>query len=112
MKYVSAAQAFKFENGLTCTAFEYNTEHTGINIARIEISGRYPDAGSAVNRVVTELVYVESGTGTVAIGDARISLQKGDVISIDPGESASWEGNLTLIIACTPAWSPDQYEMI
>lgn len=112
MKFVSGVQAQKFENGASCTAFEYETGHSDINIARIEISGRYPITGSAINSAVTEMVYVESGRGAVTVNGVRTALQGGDVVSIERDEQVHWEGILTLIIACTPAWSPEQYKTV
>ncbi len=103
-------EAHKYENGPTCVAFEYETGNPDINIARVEISGRYPETGYAANTAVTELVYVESGTGMVTVEDKHTTLNKGDVVLIEKGEQVYWEGTLTLIIACTPAWYPEQYE--
>jgi len=111
MKYISKDQTTRHESSPACTAFEYDTGSKDINIARIEINGRYPESGCAVNTLVTEIVYVESGSGVVIVGDENIELATGDVIQIDRGEQVYWEGTLTLIIACTPAWYPEQYQV-
>ncbi len=110
MKIVRGTDAKRFENASSCTAFEFQTGNQDINLARIEITGRYPLEGSAVNNTVTELVYVEEGEGDVSINNEVASLKKGDVILIEKGERVWWEGGLTLIISCTPAWTSDQYK--
>jgi mannose-6-phosphate isomerase-like protein (cupin superfamily) len=111
MKHVSKYQTRKYENSSTCTAFEYETANRNINIARIEITGRYPENGSAINTVATEVVYVEEGAGIVSVNGEQVELRKGDVIHIEKNEQVYWEGTLTLIIACTPAWYPEQYKI-
>lgn len=83
-----------------------------INIARIEITGRYPKRGSAVNKKVKELVYVESGKGLVSVNGVATPLNKGDVVFIEENELVWWEGKMTLIISCAPAWTKDQYEVL
>lgn len=109
MRIVRSVDAKRFENGPVCTAHEYETGDTDINIARVEISGRYPAEGSAVNTEVKELVYVESGNGEVSINGIVHTIQKGDVISVEKDEKVFWDGVMTLIIACAPAWTPGQY---
>jgi mannose-6-phosphate isomerase-like protein (cupin superfamily) len=110
MKIVRSGEAQKFENAASCTAFEYDTHDTDINIARVEIRGRYPLSGSAMNTLVKELVYIEEGSGKVVINSVESAIEKGDVILIEKGERVFWDGTMTLIIACAPAWSPQQYE--
>lgn len=86
MRIVPSAEAKRFENAATCAAFEYDTGDTGINVAHIEISGRYPLAGSAANTAVTELVYVESGSGTVTVDGVEHAIACGDVLSLEQYE--------------------------
>lgn len=112
MKIVRADEAERYENAQTCTAFEYPTNDSKLNIARVEVSGRYPLSGSAVNKEVTELVYVASGEGRVSVNGTVEALSAGDVILIEPGEEIWWEGNLTLIISCSPPWTLEQYKAI
>jgi len=110
MKLVRAEDATRFENAESCVAYEYETGDLDINIARIEIVGRYPLEGFAVNTQVTELVYVESGRGQVCVDGIVHAINKGDVLSIQKGEKVSWNGTMTLVIACAPTWTPEQYE--
>lgn len=110
MKLVKQSDAVEYKNAPTCVAYEYETSTPDINIARIEISGRYPESGTAVNTKVTELVYVAAGTGIVCCDGVSTDLAEGDVLSIAPSERIFWEGQMTLIIACAPAWTLDQYQ--
>lgn len=112
MKIVRSHEAQRFENAASCIAFEYDMHDTAINIARVEIKGRYPLEGSAMNTLVKEFVYIEEGSGKVVINDAESLLQKGDVVLIEKGERIFWDGAMVLIIACAPAWSPQQYKLV
>jgi quercetin dioxygenase-like cupin family protein len=112
MQIVRSDDARKYENADTCVAFEYETEDPDINIARVEVSGRYPIEGAAKNTLVKELVYVESGSGEVSIDGIPYVIAKGDVVSIEKGEEVFWNGVMTLVIACAPAWTPEQYEHV
>jgi len=109
MRFVRASNAKRFKNAETCTAYEYETGSKDINIARIEIRGRYPLEGGAVNNEVSELVYVEQGEGNVSVNGILSGLCTGDVILIEKGEEVLWEGTLDLIISCAPAWTKEQY---
>lgn len=109
MKIVRMSEASRYESAPTCIAFEYETGGSDINVARVEIRGRYPVEGSAVNNEVRELVYVIKGSGTVCIDGVTLKLSEGDVVAIEKGEAVFWEGELTLVIACAPAWAPEQY---
>ena len=113
MQLIHFFEAKQYENAPSCTAYEYDTEGEDINIARIEIHGRYPLEGNAVNETVKELVYVEAGEGSISVnGGKPFILNKGDVLCIDAGETFYWEGSMILIISCTPAWTPEQYRLI
>lgn len=112
MKVVRKDEAERHADGEVFVAYEYHTQDPDINTARIEIKGRYPRTGSMRNTKVKELVYVESGTGTVSINGVQESLEAGDVVFFESGESVVWEGDFVLITTCTPAWSKDQHEFL
>lgn len=111
MEIMKSGEVIELQSARTCTAFEYPTKDPDANVARIWINGRYPLRGSSVNREVKEVVYVESGEGTVTVEGAITTLAPGDVVILEKGESMSWEGNMVLIIFCSPAWHPGQYEI-
>lgn len=112
MKHIPFQNRHASQNSDTCTAFEYPLSEHEIDMAVVEIKGRYPDSGRAVNTVAKEIALVIEGSGKISIENTDISLSKGDVVYIEPNERIFWEGNLTLAISCTPAWSKDQYEYV
>jgi len=112
MKILKSQQAQEFKNGDTCTAFEYPLEEKSINIAVIKLKGRYPETGQAMNTECKEIAYVTEGSGKVSVEDKTIEVNKGDVVLIEPGEKFYWDGELTMLMPCTPAWTPEQYKHI
>ena len=61
------------------------------------------------NTKVEEIVYVESGEGSVSIDGVIQNIKQGDVILYKQNERVFWEGELILITACTPAWTVEQH---
>lgn len=112
MQIVHAKDAKRIEQGTVFVAHEYATSAADINTARIELRSRYPETGTMRNTQVKEIAYVEAGVGTVTINGVPNNIAKGDVILYEKGEEVFWEGELTLIISCTPAWSADQFEFL
>lgn len=110
MKIVRQIEAVAIANSATCTAYEYATNTPTVNVARVVVTGRYPEEGWARNTAVDEVVYVAEGQGHLQTEGSSHSLSPGDVVSIQKGEAVAWEGTLTLIIAAAPAWYPEQYE--
>jgi mannose-6-phosphate isomerase class I len=108
MEHVKKQDAQKHQNSPNCIVYEYVTKNPEINIALVEISGRYPAEADTINHECTELGYVVKGSGTLVTQTQTAHLSMGDVILIPHGEKYHWEGNLTLIIAATPAWHPGQ----
>lgn len=112
MKFIKQTASIPHENSATCTAYEYETNETTINGARIVLSGRYPETGQAVNTISKELVYVLQGQGQAFIKDQRVSLAIGDQLLIEPNEPYYFDGHMELYIACSPAWQPEQHQHI
>jgi mannose-6-phosphate isomerase-like protein (cupin superfamily) len=111
MKIVHQDQTEKLKNSETCFATEYPLGDKDINGAIIELTGRYPDKGRVVNLECKEMSYVIKGSGKVAVEDKAINLKEGDLILIEPKEKYFWEGSLTLFVACSPAWRPEQHQI-
>ena len=112
MKIIHKNQTEKRKNGENCLAAEYPMVDKDINGAVIEINGRHPDNGRAVNLKCKMLSYVISGKGKVVVEGEEINLDEGDAILIEPGEKYFWQGDLKLFISSTPAWSPEQYKEV
>jgi mannose-6-phosphate isomerase-like protein (cupin superfamily) len=110
MKIVRKNETKIFKNSEVCTAIEYSMEDKDINKAVIELIGRYPDKGRAMNEKCKEMAYVIKGSGRVMVDEKEIKLKEGDLVLIDPGEKFFWEGNMILFVPCAPAWSHDQYK--
>ena len=99
----------KHENSRQCIAYEYPIDDRDINIAFVEIDGRYPDKGYAINKKVKELVFVLDGSGLITIEKDVYKLEKGDVVLILPNTKFFWNGKLKVLASCAPAWSMEQY---
>jgi mannose-6-phosphate isomerase-like protein (cupin superfamily) len=112
MKFVKKAQAKQFENSPSCFAYEYPLQDEDINGAVIELSGRYPERGLAVNEASKELVYVVKGQGILSVNDEQLDLSEGDMVLILPGEKYFFEGELKMLMPCSPAWRPEQHKII
>src|SRR5690348_1802829 len=112
MEHVTRQNAKRYINSPNCTAFEYTTKNAEINIGVVEIDGRYPSKGYAVNHKCTEIGYILKGSGKLFTEDQIADFSEGDVILIPREEKYYWEGIVTIVIAGTPAWQPNQHEHI
>lgn len=109
---IKKADRVKHQNSQKCTAFEYPLKDKDINVAFIEIKGRYPDNGFVTNEKVKELIFVVEGKGRININNDDYDLGKEDAALILPNEKYYFEGNLKLIVSCAPAWYPEQHKII
>lgn len=98
------------KNSGACTAYEYPMDDKDINVALVDIDGRYPEQGSATNETVKELIFVSHGTGRVVIEGKSHDLSEGDSVLILPNKRYSLEGKLRLVISGSPAWYPEQHK--
>lgn len=97
----------------TVTVNEYNfSGGVDANVARVELRGRYPEKGQAVNTECDEIVYVNRGNGTLFSVGGEVDFKEGDSLCIEKGEAYAWEGKCELIIYCNPAFTPEQHEEI
>ncbi len=112
MKIIHPSETQRFQNSAGCVAVEYPLGDADINGALIELSGREPDAGRAVNLECKELAYIINGSGKVVIEGQEINLNAGDLVLIEPGEKFFWEGKMTIFMPCAPAWYPEQYKKV
>ncbi len=102
----------QFKNGETCEGVVFANENIPHDIATIKITGRYPENDWAMNEIAHELVMVSEGSGSLEFKDGdSLELHTGDAVSVEPGKWFAWNGEMTLIIACSPAFSPDQYKL-
>jgi len=102
----------RFENSPKCIAYEYPLNDKDLNVALVEINGRYPDKGEVTNQVVKELLYVVKGNGKVVIDGAEHKIESGDVVLLLPNQKYFYDGVLTLVVSCSPDWYPEQHKEI
>ena len=111
MKITHAHQAVVRKNSEVCVVTEYPHIDNDLDFAIVKVSGRYPDTKQATNLKCKEIVFIHSGEGTVTINNIPHTLNPGDVVMIEAGELFFWQGNMTLYIACTPAFNIEQHVM-
>ncbi|HCC07790.1 MAG TPA: hypothetical protein DEP72_06510 [Clostridiales bacterium] len=113
MQICHKEEAEKFENASTCMVYEYGKiSDNDINGAVGIINGRYPEEGLVTNEECKELVYVIKGEGKIVITDVEHKLKEGTMILIDKGEKYFFEGQMEILMPCTPAWYPEQHKEI
>lgn len=112
MKFISKEDSEKFEHSDKCTVYEYSFGDKDIDCAIAEISGRYPESGFVVNNECKELIYVLEGEGKVVTRDNVIEFKEGDAFIIESKEQYFWDARCKVLMPCTPAFTPDQYEHI
>lgn len=109
MKKCDANKSIQIKNSDHCVISEYPIDDADINFAIAKITSRYPEIGHATNTICKEIAYVYEGGGKVVVNDIEHTLQSGDVLLILPNEKFYWDGNMTLHISCTPAFTPEQH---
>lgn len=113
MELIKYKDAPKFKNSPNCTATEYDFKNENdFNIAGIELNGRYPEKGYALNKISKELIYVKGGEGMLVSEDQSAQLEPGDAALIQPNEKYYIEGTLQLVISSAPAWHPEQHQNV
>lgn len=100
-----------FENSPVCKGIGYVDGAVNMDIARIELAGRYPERGWVMNETIYEIAYVLEGNGVFITSDREaLEISTGDVLSIVAGKKYAWDGIMTLIVACNPPFDPDQHK--
>lgn len=97
------------EHGIsTFTAYEFSPKDFSLGIS--EVNGRYPQTGTDADMDVSQIWYVVSGSGKVEVNDNTFELSEGDMLHIDKGERFVIDGNLKLVVASAPVWTPEQHK--
>ncbi len=112
MKITYANQSIERKNSDLCIVTEYPPIDHDLDFATVKISGRYPAEKQAMNTKCKEIVYIQNGAGHVTVNHIEYALNPGDIVLIEAGEPFFWEGNMTLHIACTPAFNIEQHVMV
>lgn len=104
-------QGQEFTNSETCRGVAFTTD-APLDLAEITIAGRYPEAGWAKNRESHEMVQVLRGAGQLVLRSGETTeLTAGDVVHVPPETWFSWSGDMTILMACSPAFNVEQYEI-
>lgn len=106
---IKKSETKKHVNSPKCIAYQYDFPDKEINIAFIEINGRYPDKGRVMNNVCREIVFVVSGNGKIEIDGKEFKISKGDSIFIEPNQKYFFEGKLEITASCHPTWYSEQH---
>lgn len=110
MKIIKAEEAKEFKNSERCVATEYPLEDKDINVAMVEVNGRYPEKGRVTNLKCKELLYITKGSGKIVIEGVAVDFKEGDEILIEPGEKYYWDCHATMLASCAPAWYLEQHQ--
>ncbi|MDB5176936.1 MAG: Cupin domain protein [Candidatus Saccharibacteria bacterium] len=99
-----------FRNSNTCEGVTFASKRTNHDIATVTISGRYPEEGWSMNEASDEIVYVSDGKGKLICKDEGVQeLEKGDGAFVEAGIWFAWEGDMTIVMSCSPAFNSEQY---
>ena len=80
-----------------------------MNVARIQINGRYPAEGFTSNRKADSIIHIVSGHGVLGIKNAPpIELAEHDQVHLAAGDSYFFDGTMEMIYSATPKWTPEQ----
>lgn len=102
----------KFTNSTTCFGESFTSVDAPLDLAEIAITGRYPESGWACNHECHEMVRILSGSGSLILRDSGTTeLRDGDVVHVPAETWFAWSGTMTIIMACSPAFALDQYEI-
>lgn len=84
-----------------------------MNLALIQLDGRYPKAGYTLNQEAEALVQIVRGSGALHLKNgSSTALSQGDQVYLAKNEAYSFEGKLELLYAATPKWTPEQTKHI
>ena len=109
---IKKEERFMHKNSEQCWAYEYLFGDKDVDIAYIEIKGRYPDEGLAMNDKIKEIILIIEGNGKIFIDGKENSVEEGDAILLLPKQKYFWQGNFKLAISCNPIWDPEQHRNI
>ena len=94
------------KNGEYCEVIEYPLNQSNINIALVNIHGRYPETGYAMNTDVDELLFIQQGAGNLTTIDGdQTPFTEGDAVLVPKGDKYYFDGDFTAVIACNPTFT-------
>lgn len=111
MRIWQKGEGMQFRNSDGCYGEAFAEDATSLDLAVIEITGRYPDTGYIYNDEAHEMAYVSQGQGYFRQkGDEWRHLNTGDVVYFAPGERVAWKSDsMTIVVPCSPQFDPAKH---
>jgi len=78
------------------------------SVARVDLNGRHGKARAAGTRIF----YVMGGQGNFEVEGAKLPVEDGDTVHVRPGATYDFDGELTLLCVCTPAFDLKDEEKV
>ncbi len=111
MKIWQKGTGYHFRNSDVCDGEAFVADDSPIDIAPIKISGRYPEKGFLYNERSYETAYVVEGTGSIETYEGKTQLSPGDAVHFAPNERTAWDGDMLIVIACSPQFDKTQHRI-
>ncbi len=102
----------KVMNSEKCVIYEYLFGSEKTSLALVEIDGKYPDDGFAINKVFEEIILVLNGKGKIIIENKKYELKKNHAVLLKPNKKYRYEGNLKLATFTSPAFKMENHEVV
>lgn len=116
MEHIAYSDRKTHINNNDCTVHEFPSPTADLDAAIVDLDGRYPETGWAINKECRALLYVIAKRGRVvphpSTNNQAIDVSAGSQVHIEPNEAYALEGSMRLLFVSTPKWSPDQAEHI
>jgi len=111
--FIKNVDARKKENAPSCTVWEYDFPSKELWFAIVDINGRFPESGKAVNHQCDEIYYIIEGEWTIHQETGDYIIKQWDAFFFEKGKRYRVEGNnLKINVSTTPARFLQQYENI
>lgn len=111
MKIWKKGTGFQFRNSGHCYGEAFADKNAPLDIAVVEVTGRYPETGYIYNDEAHEMAYVSQGSGYFKQkGGEWQALGTGDVVYFVPGERVAWKSDsMTIIVPCSPKFDSSKH---
>lgn len=111
MKTWQKGTGHHFRNSDVCDGEVFAVGDSPVDMATVRITGRYPGRGFLYNEESYEMVYVVSGNGSIETAHGSIILNVGDVVQFVPNERVAWDGDMTILIVCSPQFDASKHKI-
>ena len=111
-------QKFTFEDTKkvdlgTKVIYKYPSLSKLLELNHMVVNGRHPESGSEYMHDCQFIVYIIKGDGKIYAGDEIFNVKVGDTVYVPTENKFAAEGKcLEYITVQTPAWYPEQAEVV